>query len=226
MRKTYKYRWYACLSVAYDAQPLPGSASRIGVDVGLLSFAPLSDGSTIDHPRCSRKAQAKLRRAQRRVARCTRGGRTRRKAVALLQTAHVHVRNQRADFHHKTARVLVNTSGVIAVEDLNVKGVAGGMLAKSVNDAGWSAFISTLAYQAEEAGRKLLPVNPRGPSQTCVCGAPVPKTLRHRWHQCEACGLSAARDHVSAQRILGLGLSLLGRTSWLSIQAFLTKPPR
>jgi IS605 OrfB family transposase len=138
----------------------------------------------------------------------------------------VHVRNQRADFHHKTARVLANTSGVIAVEDLNVKGVAGGMLAKSVNDAGWSAFISTLAYQAEEAGRKLLTVNPRGTSQTCVCGAPVPKTLRHRWHQCEACGLSAARDHVSAQRILGLGLSLFGRTSWLSTQAFLTKPPR
>jgi putative transposase len=102
----------------------------------LLSFATLSNGSTIDNPRCYKKAQAKLRREQRRVARCKRGGRNRRKAVILLQKAHAHIRNQRADFHHKTARTLVNTYGVIAVEDLNIKGLASGMLAKPVNDAG------------------------------------------------------------------------------------------
>jgi putative transposase len=75
------------------------------------------------------------------------------------------------------------------------------MLAKSVNDAGWSAFISKLAYKAAEAGRKLMHVDPRGTSQTGPCGAPVPKILSQRWHQCEACGLSMARDHVSAQLI-------------------------
>jgi len=95
---------------------------------------------------------------------------------------------------------------------LNIKGLASGMLAKSVNDAGWSAFISKLAYKAAEAGRQLVYVNPRGTSQTCLCGASVPKTLSQRWHQCETCGWSAARDHVSAQLILGLGLSLLGVT--------------
>jgi putative transposase len=184
----------------------------VGIDVGLLSFVTLSDGTTIDNPRCSRKAQAKLRRAQRRVARRQRGSHNRKKAVMLLQKAYAHVRNQRADFHHQTARALVNTYGVIAIEDLNIKGLAGGMLAKPVNDAGWSAFITKLAYKAAEAGRQLVYVNPYGTSQTCLCGAPVPKTLSQRWHQCEACGLSAARDHVSAQLILGLGLSLLGLT--------------
>ena len=134
------------------------------------------------------------------------------KAVVLLQKAHAHIRNQRADFHHKTARRLVNTHGMIAVEDLNIKGLAGSMLAKSVHDAGWSAFINKLTYKAAEAGRKLVYVNPRGTSQTCLCGAFVPKTLRQRWHQCDQCGLSTARDHVSAQLILGLGLSLLGPT--------------
>ncbi len=205
-------KWYACFSVKYAPVPLPEIQERTGLDVGLLSFATLSDGSTIDNPRCYKKAQAKLRRAQRHVARCKRGGRNRRKAVILLQKAHAHIRNQRADFHHKTARTLVNTYGVIAVEDLNIKGLASGMLAKPVNDAGWSTFITKLAYKAAEAGRKLIHVDPRGTSQTCVCGAPVPKTLSQRWHRCPECGLSAARDHVSAQLILGLGLSLLGLT--------------
>ena len=205
-------KWYVCLSAEYEAQSLPVTDAAVGLDVGLLSFTTLSDGSTIDNPRHYRKAQAKLRRAQRRVARRKRGGRNRRKAVVLLHKAHVHVRNQRADFHHKTARALVNTYGMIAVEDLNIQGLASGMLAKSVNDAGWSTFITKLAYKAAEAGRQLVYVNPRGTSQTCLCGAPVPKTLGQRWHQCEECGLSAARDHVSAQLILGLGLSLLGLT--------------
>ena len=110
------------------------------------------------------------------------------------------------------ARTLVNTYGVIAVEDLNIKGLASGMLAKSVNDAGWSAFIMKLAYKAAEAGRKVIAVDPRGTSQVCLCGTEVRKTLADRWHQCPECGLSAARDHVSAQLILRLGLSLLGST--------------
>ena len=205
-------KWYVCLSVEYATQPLPETEAAIGLDVGLLAFATLSDGSAIENPRYSRKAQASLRLAQRRVARRKRGSHGRKKAVVLLQKAHAHVQNQRADFHHKTARALVDAYGVIAVEDLNIKGLASGMLAKSVNDAGWSAFLNKLAYKAAEAGRKLVHVDPRGTSQTCLCGAPVPKTLSQRWHQCEACGLSAARDHVSAQLILGLGLSLLGLT--------------
>ena len=104
------------------------------------------------NPRYARKAQRTLRIAQRRVARRKRGGRNRSKAVVLLQKAHAHVQNQRADFHHKTSRTLVNTYGVIAVEDLNVKGLASGMLARSVNDAGWSAFITKLDDKAAEAG--------------------------------------------------------------------------
>ena len=85
--------------------------------------------------------------------------------MLLLQKAHAHVQNQRADFHHKTARSLVEDYSVIAVEALNIKGLASGMLAKSVNDAGWSAFINKLTTKAEEAGRLLVKVNPRGTSQ-------------------------------------------------------------
>jgi putative transposase len=210
-------KWYACFSVESLPNPLPERSEAIGVDVGLTDFATLSDGTGIENPRHYAVAQAKLRRAQRKVARRQRGSHNRKKAVRELQRTHAHIRNQRSDFHHKVARTLVNQYGLIAVEDLNVKGLASGILAKSVNDAGWSSFIAKLAHKAEEAGRVLMKVDPRGTSQTCLCGAHVPKTLSIRWHWCCECGLSAPRDHVSAQLILRLGRSLCVATSPLGL---------
>jgi putative transposase len=203
-------RWYACFSVVCEPESLPESKEVVGIDVGLTAFATLSHGEEIENPRHYRKAQRKLRLAQRKVARRNRGSKRRRKAVVLLQRAHEHIRKQRADFHHKLASMLVMVYGFIAIEDLNIKGLASGMLAKSVNDAGWGSFIEKLSYKAENAGRQLVKVDPRGTSQTCLCGASVPKDLSQRWHQCSSCGLSASRDHVSAQLILGLGLAELG----------------
>lgn len=201
-------KWYACFSVEYEAQPLPARTKAVGIDVGLTTFATLSDGTEIDNPRYGRVAERRLRVAQRKVARRQRRSSSRRKAVRELQVAHAHVRNQRADFHHKVARHVVDNHGLIAVEDLNVKGLASGMLAKSVHDAGWSAFLGILAYKAENAGRVFVKVDPRGTSQMCPCGVAVPKTLSQRWHECSACGLSLGRDHASALLILRLGLSL------------------
>jgi putative transposase len=194
--------WFVCFSVERATVPLPASAESIGIDVGLTHFATLSDGTAIENPRHYKTAQARLRRAQRQVARRKKGSQRRRKAVLLLQQAHNHVKNQRGDFHHKLSRQLVNRYGLIAVEDLNVKGLAGGMLAKSVHDAGWSQFFSFTGYKAEWADRRFTRRDPRRTSQECTCGASVPKTLRDRWHLCVSCGLSAPRDHVSAQVIL------------------------
>lgn len=195
-------RWFACFSVEREAVPLPASTAEIGIDVGLTTFAALSNGAEIENPRYYRNAEARLRRCQRKVARREKGSNRRRKAVRLLQRANVYVRNQRADFQHKESRKLVDKYGTIAVEDLNTKGLASGMLAKFVHDAGWSMFVAMLVYKAEYAGRRVVQVDPRGTSQTCLCGQRVAKTLADRWHDCPACGLSASRDHVSAQVIL------------------------
>jgi putative transposase len=199
-------KWFACFSAEVEPVPLPASVESIGVDVGLTHFATLSDGTAIDNPRHARRAEAQMRRAQRRIARRRRASVGRREAVRLFQIAQARVRHQRADMQHKLARHLVARYGFIAVEDLNIKGLASGMLAKSVRDASWSSFIEKLAYKAESAGRVLVKIDPRGTSQTCPCGTHVPKTLSQRWHQCPACGLSLNRDHVSAQLILSRGL--------------------
>jgi putative transposase len=200
--------WYVCFSVECEPSPLPESHEAVGLDVGLESFATLSDGTTIPNPRYFKTAQAKLRRAQRRVARRKKGSHRRRKAVRLLQRAHVHIGNQRRDFHHQIARRLVNRYRLIAVEDLNIKGLAGGMLAKAVHDAAWGAFLLILLAKAVEAARVGVKVYAPGTSQECPCGAPVPKRLGDRWHLCLTCGLSVPRDHASALCIEGRGRRL------------------
>jgi putative transposase len=194
--------WYVCFCVEREPAALPESPEAIGMDVGLDNFAVLSDGTEIDSPRQLKRGLAQLRRAQRRLCRRKRGSKRRRKAAVLVAKAHREIRNQRAAFHHDVSRWLVDRYGMIAVEDLNVKGLARGMLAQSVNDAGWRLFFQKLSYKAESAGRVLVKVDPRGTSQRCVCGASVRKTLADRWHECPACGLSGSRDVVSAQVIL------------------------
>jgi len=198
-------RWFVIFSVEYTSEPLPAAAGECGIDVGLSSFVALPDGTEIPAPQFFRKAEAKLRRAQRHLARCKRGSNRRRKAVARVQRHHAQVRNQRADFHHKLSRQIVNNNQLIAIEDLKVARMARGHFAKSITDAGWSSFVAKLTYKAADAGRTLVRVNPRGTSQTCVCGASVPKTIKDRWHSCPSCGLSASRDVVSAMVILQAG---------------------
>ena len=126
--------WYACFSVECEAKPLSANSKEIGIDIGLEKFATMSDHQSVPNPRWYQRAEAQLRRAQRRVARRKKGSHRRGKAVALLQKIHQRIKNQRHEFQHKFTFWLVQNFGVIAVEDLNVKGLAGGMLAKSVQD--------------------------------------------------------------------------------------------
>jgi putative transposase len=124
-------RWYACFSVDMpEPEPLPMSELAVGIDVGLRAFAVLSDGTEMANPRHFRAAERRLRIAQRKLARRTKRYRRRLKARQEVARLHVHVANQRRNFHHQTARALVERYGLIGVEGLNVKGLAGSMLAR------------------------------------------------------------------------------------------------
>lgn len=193
--------WYALITRELPTKPLPATGESVGIDVGLATFAALSDGTMIANPRPMKTARIAVERAQRKVSRRKRGSKRRGKARLLLAKRHAHVANVRRDFHHKTARAIVQKYDRIAVEDLNVKGLARGMLAKSVHDAGWSQFVGFLASKAEEAGRELVRVDPNGTSQECsACGERVPKALGVRVHRC-LCGYTADRDVNAARNI-------------------------
>jgi putative transposase len=210
--------WYVCFNLELpDALPLPPNDIAVGIDLGLELFAVTSNGIQIDNPRHLRAAERRLRAAHRKLSRRKQRSRRRQKARQQFASLHVHVRNQRRDFHHKTALVLIRDFGRIAVEDLNVSGLASSRISKSVNDAGWSQFLRILTVKAEEAGRLLVAVNPAGTSQRCsCCGAYVPKDLRQRLHFCASCGLRIGRDENAARNVLhlaeGSGWGLQART--------------
>lgn len=216
-------KWYAFFCCMVVPEPLPESSHAVGIDIGLESFAVTSDGEIIANPRWFRAAQKVLRRQQRHASRCVKGSSGWRTACKLVAKLHRYVFHQRNDFQHKLSRELVNHYGFIAVEDLHVKGLAGGMLAKSVQDAAWSSFIAKLSYKAESADRLLVKVDARRTSQQCPCGAPVPKKLWDRKHHCTVCGLNTTRDHASALEILRRGLCL--RTTMPAIAGMALEAP-
>jgi putative transposase len=205
--------WHVCFSCAeVPVQPLPATGQETGIDLGLKAFATLADGTRIANPRHYRKAEKRLAKAQHRVARRKKGSKRRKKAVKLLARAHQKVKRQRRDFHHKTALSLVRQYDSIYHEDLRVANlVRNHHLAKSISDAGWSAFLGILSAKAACAGREVVAVDPAFTSQRCSgCGALVQKGLSVRWHTCPMCGLSLHRDHNSARMIQGRGQRLRG----------------
>jgi putative transposase len=101
---------------------------------------------------------------------------------------------------------LLKKYDVVAVEKLNIKGLARTRLAKSVNDAGWGQFITILSNKAENAGLKVIAVNPNGTSQECSnCGHKVKKPLSQRMHNCPVCHTSLCRDLNAAINIKNRG---------------------
>ena len=224
--------WYVVFSCEVEMEPLEVNEEAVGIDLGLLHFATLSDGSTIENPRYFRKGEKKLAKLQQALARKKRGSHRRKKAVKQVGKAHRKVRNQRADFLQKQSRKLVNTYGLMVFEELqpanmskrakpkqdeNGKylpngGSAKSGLNKSIQDAGWHQFVQYCSYKAANAGRTVLFVNPKYTSQVCSgCGTVKKKELSERWHSCD-CGTELDRDHNAAINILRLGRSQRGAT--------------
>lgn len=176
--------------------------SPVGIDMGLTSLVALSTGETVTTPQHTKNAAKALRRAQRAVARKRRHSKRQRKAKLRVARLSAHVASQRRDFSHKLARRLVDAHSHIAFEDLNIKGLAAGMLAKSVHNAAWNQIVQHVSYKAECAGSVVVLVDPRGTSQTCPeCGTIKRKTLAERVHRCE-CGCTLDRDVAAARVVL------------------------
>jgi putative transposase len=196
--------WYASFSVVVEPTPLPETGEVVGVDVGITALLTTDKGDKTANPRWYRKAQAKLRAAGRRVARRTKGGKRRRKAVVMLKREYQRIQNSRRDFLNKIVFNLVQSYDGIALEDLRISNmVQNHRLSKSILDAGWGYLVSQLTHKAEDAGRVVELVDPAYTSKTCSCCGKLFEnlTLRDRWVTC-SCGLSMDRDRNAAINIL------------------------
>lgn len=138
--------WFVIFTVEATKEVLPKTGKQIGIDMGISSFATLSDGTQIDNFNYFEATQAKLRVKQRSVARKTKGSNGRRKAVNQLRKVHQKIKNQRNDFQHKISTYLVKEFDLIAIEKLSILGMARGILSKQILDASWSSFFQKLKY--------------------------------------------------------------------------------
>ena len=180
-------RWYVLVVTETGAVPLPSTGRSVGVDVGVARFLTTSDGEVVANPRFLDGAQERIADLQRRKQRARPGSGNRQRLRRALAKEWRKLRNQRRDFHHKTARGLVDTCDTLALEDLrvaamtasaagtvedpgrNVAAKAG--LNRSILDAGWTQFTSILVAKAESAGRRVVFVHPASTSVDCnACG--------------------------------------------------------
>ncbi|TXK41090.1 RNA-guided endonuclease TnpB family protein [Nonomuraea sp. C10] len=220
-------RWYLVLSCDnVPAEPLPATGAMAGIDLGVASLVTTSDGVRVANPRHLAAGAGRLADAQRDLARKRRGSRRRRKAVARVAALHGKVRRQRLDYAHKAALVLVRAYDVIVHEDLRIANMtrsASGTveapgrnvaqksgLNRSILDAGWGVFLTTLSHKAESAGRELIAVNPAGTSRTCSrCGhCAKANRVTQAEFRCVSCGHAAHADVNAAVNIVRAGLAL------------------
>ena len=209
-------RYFASFVVEDERGPLPEEEPVIGIDLGLGHFVVLSDGRKITAPRFLRRAEKRLKRRQRKLSRKQKGSANRDKARVKVARAHARVSDSRRDFHHQLSTALIRDNQAVAVEDLAIKALGRTRLAKSVHDAGWSAFVAMLEYKARLYGRAFHRIGRFTPtSQTCsACGVKEgPKPLHVRAWQCRACRAWLDRDinaAVNVARAAGLAVTACG----------------
>jgi putative transposase len=181
-------RWYVIVVTDAEVEPLPPTGRSVGVDVGVARFLTTSDGVVVANPRFLDAAQQRIADLQRRKERARPGSGNRRRLRQALAREWRKVRNRRRDFHHKTARALVDSCDALALEALRVDAMTASAsgtveqpgtnvaakrgLNRSILDAGWAQFTSILTAKAESAGRRVVRVDPSYTSVSChTCGA-------------------------------------------------------
>lgn len=210
-------RWFVSLLIEEEIAPLEPVSTAVGIDLGLESFAVISDGRTVDNPRHSATERRRLARAQRSLSRKEKGSANWHKARVKVARIQAKVADRRRDFLHQLSTALICENQTVVLEDLAV----GAMRAKgtgrtktglnrSMADASWAEFRSMLEYKADWYGRELVVIDRFFPSsQLCSsCGSHEGhKPLAVRRWTCTSCGASHERDHNAAKNILTAGLA-------------------
>lgn len=207
--------WYVSVQVevadSWDYSHRCETQAAVGVDLGVVDLAVLSDGTRVPAPRILRRLEAKLRMLNKRLSRRTKGGKNWLKAKAQLGKLHERIGNIRKDVTHNLTARLVHDFRWIGIEDLNVKGMAANHhLAKSVMDAAMTEMGRQILYKAALAGSNVVQADRWYPSsKTCSdCGAIFAglKLGVESW-VCQSCGSVHDRDANAAINLRNLALA-------------------
>ena len=206
--------WYATFGIDVDeATPVKPEKPEnvVGIDVGILKYAHDTDGYAIESPDLGDERE-RLERAQRDLSRKEHGSGNWEKQRRVVAERHADLKRKRRDFLHKLSNHYAREYDLVAVEDLDAKGLVE-LPGNSRNRAGaaWGTFLSILEYKCEREGTHFVAVDPKDTTKGCAsCGVKTDKPLWVREHSCPACGFEADRDANAAWNILFRGLEDVG----------------
>jgi len=208
--------WYVQLTLQWkvDVPQISLTGTSLGIDVGLMHFAAASNGKTFPNPRPFKRLESKLKSLQKKVSSKRFGSNNRKKAQAKVSRLHERIANTRKNYHWELAHNLCDLADMIFAEQLNIKGLARGMLGKSCLDAGWGQFLDILSQCCFKRGVYFQKVPACMTSQTCpkCLKETGKKKLSERIHKCQHCGYTCDRDIAAAQVVEIRGLEAVGHT--------------
>lgn len=208
-------QYYASILVddGKDKPEISAEGKAIGIDLGLTHFAITSDGSKFNNPKILKKYEVNLKRKQQQLSGKQKGSNNRNKSRLKVARLHKKITNCREDFLHKLSRRIVNENQVIAVENLNVKGMMQNhCLSKAIQQVGWGQFCTMLKYKAEQEGKVYIEVDRFfALSKTChVCLNKIGSLpLDVRYWSCVKCGAKHDRDINAAINIRDEGIRII-----------------
>jgi putative transposase len=212
IRRSCAGKWYISIIAEHEPEIHKHIGEEVtGIDLGLTTFAMLANGEKIENPRFFRHEEKELAKVQRRLSKEAKGTPERARRKLVVAKVHDRISNKRKNFIHQESRKLVNRFKLIVFEDLKIKNMQqNSQLSKSIADVSWGMMVQATMNKAEEAGSKVVLVNPKNTTQLCSrCGQIVRKELSDRVHCCPFCGLTMDRDQNAAINILRLGLQSL-----------------
>jgi putative transposase len=206
--------WFATFGVEVDREPpqKPDPPKNVvGIDVGILKYAHDTDGHAIESVDLSDERD-RLEREQRKLSRKEHGSNNYEKQRRRVAECHADLKNKRRDFLHKLSNYYAREYDLVAVEDLDAKGLVE-LDGNSRNraEAAWGTFLQMLEYKCEREGTHFVAVDPAGTTKECAaCGVSTDKPLWIREHSCPSCGFTADRDWNAAWNILSRGIKQVG----------------
>ena len=208
--------WFAYFVVETAKEILEKTFKSVGVDLGLTTFATLSDGVKTENPKFLKHDAQRLATAQRRLSLQPKGTKERHQKRKIIAKIHSRIKNRRTNFAHQTSRFFVNNYDLIFFENLSVKKMMqDSNYAFGIADAAWNQTVQFTQYKAECADKTVGTVNPRGTSQTCrICGHCEPANRQTQaTFVCLKCHHTENADANASKNILRLGLQSLGNQS-------------